>query len=131
MHVLIISTMEGAPWGGSEELWSASAMALLGRRHQVTVSVKAWPSAPPTISLLSKHGAIIRYRENSRFARFKRRFRDPEQSLLGGGRPDLAVISQGGNQDGLDWMEACQAANVPYVVIAQAALPWYWPPDEV
>lgn len=41
-------------------------------------------------------------------------------------RPDLAVISQACNNDGLYWMEACVARNIPYVTIAQSGSEHYW-----
>jgi glycosyltransferase involved in cell wall biosynthesis len=44
---------------------------------------------------------------------------------------DLVVISQGVNMDGLLWMEACQRASVPFVVIAQAAAEQWWPDDDL
>jgi hypothetical protein len=39
MHILFISTMEGTPWGGSEELWSQAALRLLEKGHRISASV--------------------------------------------------------------------------------------------
>ena len=42
---------------------------------------------------------------------------------------DLVVISQGGNFDGLPWMEAAQAQGFKYAVISQSANEQWWPDD--
>jgi glycosyltransferase involved in cell wall biosynthesis len=41
------------------------------------------------------------------------------------------VISQGSNADGLAWMRAAKAAGHKYAVIAQSAVVYWWPTDEV
>jgi glycosyltransferase involved in cell wall biosynthesis len=46
-------------------------------------------------------------------------------------RPDLVVIAQGINFDGLEYAQECLAAGIPYVVICQKAVDFYWPqPDQ-
>ena len=52
MRIAIISTMEGCPWGGSEELWAAMAMQALKKGHEVLISVCDWPQTPPALGLL-------------------------------------------------------------------------------
>jgi hypothetical protein len=42
---------------------------------------------------------------------------------------DLVVISQGSNDDGLVWMEAAEAAEKKYAIIAQSAVVYWWPTD--
>ena len=44
-------------------------------------------------------------------------------------RPELAIVSQGGNYDGLMLASLCRKAGVPYVLIVQKAAEMYWPPD--
>jgi len=41
------------------------------------------------------------------------------------------VISQGSNADGLGWMEAARAAGHRYAVIAESAVVYWWPTDDV
>lgn len=43
-------------------------------------------------------------------------------------RPELVVISQGGNFDGLVYGEACLANQVPYVIVSHKTVDFYWPP---
>jgi glycosyltransferase involved in cell wall biosynthesis len=129
--VLFISTMEGASWGGSEELWSACAMDLLRRRCEVTVCVKRWPKVHPAVNLLSQSGAVIRYRNpDSPFLRLAKYVRYFPASFLRQSHARFAVISQGCSFEGVEWMEACQTVAMPYVVIIHLALPWIWPSDQ-
>jgi glycosyltransferase involved in cell wall biosynthesis len=46
-------------------------------------------------------------------------------------RPDLAVISQGFNFDGVGLTKACRIAGVPYVLISQKASDLIWPDDAI
>jgi glycosyltransferase involved in cell wall biosynthesis len=131
MHVLMISTLDHIPWGGCEELWSKSALALIQLGCKVTVSVKAWPSEHPSIRLLSQHGASVRYRRSLLYQRLLRRWRYPRIASLRRTQAHMVVISQACNFDGVDWMEACLASGTPYATISQAAVPWRWPSDEL
>jgi glycosyltransferase involved in cell wall biosynthesis len=131
MRFLIISTLDHIPWGGSEELWSKAALALLNRGCRVTVHVKRWPSIPSSIRELSKSGGVIRYRKSLLYHRILRKWSYTRIAFLKRSRPDLVVISQTSNCDGMAWMEACLAAGTPYVTIAQAAVAWAWPSDEI
>lgn len=71
MRIALISSMAGAPWGGSEVLWAEMAELALGAGHQVHLSLKKWPQTHPTIEKLQKLGAVIHYRKEpkSRTAR--------------------------------------------------------------
>lgn len=130
-RVLFISTMEVATWGGSEELWSASAIELLRRGCQVTAAVKRWRPTSPAIVSLSQNGAVIKYRSpDSLFLRLAKRLHYFPESFLRQSRAGLAVISAGSSFDAAEWMEACQKVGLPYVVIIHAAFPWNWLSDD-
>ena len=132
MRIAFISAMSGAPWGGSEELWSRAAFLFLKRGHTVASSTKYWPIEPHQIAQLRTNGASVNLRRTDTIVRrIVSRLRDPAEDFLKLSRPDLVVISQGANSDGLPWMEACARANVPYVSIAHNAPPWCWPVDEI
>jgi glycosyltransferase involved in cell wall biosynthesis len=49
----------GMPWGGSEELWSSTALEALAQGHEVLVSVYDWPETPPRIRELREKGARV------------------------------------------------------------------------
>jgi glycosyltransferase involved in cell wall biosynthesis len=44
-------------------------------------------------------------------------------------RPDLVVISQGDNYDGLHFGYLCRKLKLPYTLISQKATDHFWPPD--
>src|ERR1035438_4066504 len=80
--------------------------------------------------MLSENGAVIQYRNpDSLLLRVARRLRYFPAVFLRRNRAGLAVISEGRNFEGVEWMEACHAVGMPYVAIIQAVLPWIWPDD--
>jgi glycosyltransferase involved in cell wall biosynthesis len=44
--------------------------------------------------------------------------------------PDLIVISQGANKDGLEWMRFCREAGLPYVTKVSCNSETWWPDDK-
>jgi glycosyltransferase involved in cell wall biosynthesis len=44
-------------------------------------------------------------------------------------RPDVVVVSQGDNYDGLHFGFLCRKLRIPYVLISQKATDHFWPPD--
>lgn len=54
--------MSGQSWGGSEALWSKTAMLALEEGHDVFVSVYRWDSLRPPLIDLKKKGAQIHFR---------------------------------------------------------------------
>jgi glycosyltransferase involved in cell wall biosynthesis len=135
--ILFIAANEGAKWGGSELLWSMAAEKLARRGMEVRVSVRDWGSPMPQIERLHEAGCRVFYRRNPSFLkRMGRKFlpvpdylREHMRTAAEGA--DLAVISQGGNADGLTWMEMARALGCKYAVIAQCASESWWPDDEV
>ena len=63
MRLTFISTLSGASWEGSEELWSLVALLALEQQHQVQVVVYKWENIPSRISQLQEKGAEIVFRE--------------------------------------------------------------------
>lgn len=135
---LFIMANEGHRWGGSEPLWSSAAEKLARRGNEVRVCVKDWGQPVPEVESLRSAGCRIFYR--GAFPPFlyrlgRRLFPLPEytrahlRSAAAG--VDLVVISQGANADGLGWMEAARAAGHKYAVIAQSAVVYWWPVDDV
>lgn len=43
--------MFGAPWGGSEELWSQAALRLQEQEHEVLAVVTWWPELSPKVTI--------------------------------------------------------------------------------
>jgi glycosyltransferase involved in cell wall biosynthesis len=131
-------------WGGSEELWTATAAVLASEGHRVTVFKSIVDDAEPRIRRLRALGCPIR--DLARFPLMPRRLlellrvlsreaahgHEILRLLIGlalSRRPDLVVVSQGGNHDGCFLAEVCRRLRLPYAVVSQKASELYWPPD--
>lgn len=140
MRIVFISAMAGAPWGGSEELWSQAAIRLKEQGHSVAASVAWWPVLSSRAAGLPKQGVELFVREpahRSLPARLRRTIlsrlgiiENKELKWLERQKPDLVVISQGSSFDGLDWMTSCQNAGLPFASIVQCNTEGWWPADE-
>lgn len=139
--VVFVSTMAGSPWGGSEELWSQTAMRLLNMGHAVGASVYEWPSRPAPVAELVSAGADVEFRPRKRpmlgrlIAKCRQRLTPSpvdhgSMAWLKKQSPDLVVISQGGPWDGLPWMTACRKLGLRYCPIIHANSEIWWPLDE-
>jgi glycosyltransferase involved in cell wall biosynthesis len=131
-------------WGGSEELWSRAAAALAERGHDVTAYKNRLNLNEGNVRQL--RDAKVTLVELARFPWLPKQLYSmvfwvaPPLSVawqmfwLYVGlrlrkRPDLVVISQGGNHDGWLQVNACRRLGYPYVVISQKATDLYWPRD--
>ena len=102
---------------------------------QVKVSVKGWGEPVKQVEHLRSLGCQIFYRPHPSLPeRIRRRVLLPKGYEWHHLRriseaADLVVISQGGNADGLPWMEAARAQGLKYAVISQSANEQWWPND--
>lgn len=141
--ITFVSSNELTPWGGSEVLWTAAARRFIEREYRVRAGIKWCKEMPEKIAELKQCGAAIYVRGDvpvsaaaSRInrllpARFQFKPRPMQFEALQIHKPDLAVISQGGNFDGIDYMEYCAKCCIPFVTISQAASEFYWPDDKM
>jgi glycosyltransferase involved in cell wall biosynthesis len=134
MKFAFISTMCGAPWGGSEELWSHAAERLLAAGHEVHIGVLEWPARQPSmITGLGQTGAVLHMWPPPRNlrSRLKRKFfAHSDFAWLDKIHPDLLVISQGSNVDGVPCMLHALSQRIAYVPIAHMAASGCWPPSD-
>jgi glycosyltransferase involved in cell wall biosynthesis len=131
-------------WGGSEELWSATAAVLASEGHRVTVFKSGVDPSEPRIRRLRE--LSCRIRDLARFPLMPRRLFTLVRSLSSGAayghevvrlsiglalsrRPDLVVVSQGGNHDGYFLAEVCRRLRLPYAIVSHKASELYWPAD--
>ena len=136
MRFAFITTMQGAPWGGSEELWGQAALRLKEEGHDVVASVVGWPKGSGRVAELAQHGVEVLARD----ARPPTLARRAWRKLKGGSRweidtllrkkPDLVVVSQGGIREGADYIECVHRARVPFAVVVQCNAEAWWPDDE-
>lgn len=135
--VYFVSTLPES-WGGSEYLWSRTALHIAHLGKRVSVSMEFRRSEPAIVAQLKLAGAEVEFRnspppvpppahivERCRRLVVRKLFRRPysqptELQALQKKWPDLVVISQPTCIEGLPWMQACQQLGIPYVTIAQA-----------
>ncbi|MBD1845980.1 glycosyltransferase family 4 protein [Cyanobacteria bacterium FACHB-63] len=130
--IAFIAINNTSPWGGSEELWAQTAIRMAQSGISVSVNVKGWDNTPqPIQAVAAVCSTTYRYYNRNLIEKLAFMAQRGRQFYrwLDRDRPDLAVISQSSNNDGLYWMEACQARNIPYVTISHIASENYWYPD--
>ncbi|WP_316836951.1 glycosyltransferase family 4 protein [Pedobacter nutrimenti] len=131
-------------WGGSEELWAKSIPMLkdvsvtvyksrINQQHQEFIKLKTsgvkLVELQPEISFVKKSFRKIsqlilkiatnRHLDDHAINMFYRSIKST--------KPDLVIIAQGINFDGLKYAYPCIQLNIPYVIIAQKAVEFYWP----
>jgi glycosyltransferase involved in cell wall biosynthesis len=134
MRFAFISSMGGAPWGGSEELWSQAAIQLELAGHDVHASVMYRPQMSDKLATLAQHHVVLdtypapsylvgpaRHVWNKVSLSYRRSYRRLKRF-----RPDLVVISQGHNAGGFNWAEICREAKLPYVLIVHCNSELWW-----
>jgi len=149
-QTIVIVTTCGDDWGGSEELWSASAYLLKERGNRIVVCKAGLPRKHPKYVQLKKNGVelfdiqpktLLVKRVMTRLIRRATVWR-PNETIPGFAQtaavrqfskylskynPDLVIVSQGINFDGLGYAYACLRKHIRYVIIAQKAVDFYWP----
>lgn len=134
---VFITTMEMTSWGGSEELWSQTALSLVNQRYKVSASLPWWPNTPKIVTELKAHDVKIFFRKRSVLDRLrnyvfkglysnicaKRKFKTCLKQAK------LTIVSQGSNSDGLPFLQYCLKNNFPYVTIIHANSEHWWPND--
>src|ERR1035441_2343114 len=142
MRIVFIASMSGYPWGGSEELWSGTALRLAEAGNEVGACVQHLAIAHPKHAQLFEAGIDVHFRKPvlpTLWQRGVRRlFRKPVENpmwrqaveWLTHQNPDLVCISQGGFSDGVEWMLLCRKMSLPYVVVAHANAESWWPHDQ-
>jgi glycosyltransferase involved in cell wall biosynthesis len=137
MHFAFVSAMGGYPWGGSEELWSRTALRLREHSHTVTASVAFRKPLSPRVTDLSTRGINVLVRPSSRGMSLRRvwqritRSQERMFSWLLRPVPDLVILSLGWNYDDLKCMKFCHDAGIPYAVIVHCNTEEWYPSDDV
>lgn len=133
-------------WGGSEELWAGAAALLAEGGHSVTIFKTCVDPNHPRIRRLLSRGCHIRdlhqvclpywIRLPRPLVRLtgigpaQRVIRPLVRAHLANLNPDLVVVSQGANFDGLAYSDLCRISGRPYVIISQKATDYFWPLDK-
>lgn len=146
--ITIISTCT-EDWGGSEELWGRSIPPLqqagfsisvlkyyINRQHPEFIKLASQNvrliEIFPTGDILKRIGKKLVKTYHETMVAIRKSPPRPEDfssfiRIIRNEAPALVVISQGINFDGLKLAYQCLLLNIPYVVIAQKAVDFYWP----
>jgi glycosyltransferase involved in cell wall biosynthesis len=138
-HIAFVSTMGGYAWGGSEELWSRSALELSARGFRISASVVEWLPLHGRVQDLRNAGVDVQLRPQYYALRerawHRLTFWGKTKAVLEVGRllrrsaPALVVFSDGGARPPIELLELSVTKNLPFVTIAQANSDNYWLDD--
>jgi glycosyltransferase involved in cell wall biosynthesis len=128
-------------WGGSEELWTLVAPMLAAEGHKLAACFSVAPLENHSIRRLREAGIPVHFRLAvaplaERLTRKIRAYLDPTARLDLTQRralefgPDLVIINQGSNADGIGWAAFCRKNGWKYLLINQQASDMDWPDDE-
>ena len=146
--ILIVSTCSD-DWGGSEELWGKSIPYLqaagfklavvknsINRQHPVFKNlaaihvdlIESFPQRPIPLKVIKKLKKVfVKVAAGLKLVQPQGEDFGDFINIMKSSSPSLVIISQGINFDGLKLAYHCHQLNIPYVVIAQKAVDWYWP----
>jgi glycosyltransferase involved in cell wall biosynthesis len=145
-QIAIITNIQD-DWGGCEELWARAIPYLQSAGYSVTVLKHNLNKQHKQYLNLARQGVILENLQPSAWLSFellRRVFRrvftvgkrnnawffindNSLRKKLGRIQPQHVIIAQGINFDGLDLAYNCAQLGLPYVLIAQKAVDFYWP----
>jgi len=113
--------MNGATWGGSEELWAKTAFEALQVGHEVFVSVVGWAKEAPKLGELERRGAKILRRYNRDFPAQGASFvAVSSYRNLFKINPDVLVVNQAASFEVIersDLLELLYLTPIPFVLV--------------
>src|ERR1700730_1977414 len=123
--------MEGSLFGGSEELWTRTAVLLAEQGIPVAASVRGWPRPDPRIIRLSHSGIDLRPRpiKRSLAARAwhylfgKAQIVFEIEKSFGHTSPSLVLISDGTLIPPVELGEMCIRKGWPFAILTHSARP--------
>lgn len=129
MRILLISTLTGSGWGGSEELWANMAQMAIKNGHEVILSIFESQASSPKIKHLAKQGVKVSIRplyHPGRVARALYRWKFSFRSLFDL-NPDVICINQGSSLDPIlkqnlgDLFSCLFNFPIPYILLCHCS----------
>lgn len=149
MRKILIVTTCIDDWGGSEELWGRSTPFLqeagfeisivkenINKQHPEYIKlaenniklIEIFPRKSTAFRIKKKAGKLFtKIAIGLKMAQYGGEDFSNYIKILKNNTPELVIISQGINFDGLKLAYQCSKLEIPYVVIAQKAVDFYWP----
>lgn len=135
---LFIVTAIEEEWGGSESLWFAAVPYLLKQGIQLFVIKGSISREHPKFKWLAEQGVLLidlvmrpeGQKKPERTPAILNRFENNIANYcihLEVYKPDLILINQGVNFDGLYFGLFAQKAGIPYAILAHKAVEFFWP----
>ncbi|NRD23234.1 glycosyltransferase [Winogradskyella litoriviva] len=142
MKNILFITDIGSPWGGSEELWSKSAIELVKKGYNVSAVTNYFgkPYHFKTINVIDK-GVQVYFRKNKlrdNIRKVAQKFnkkivsdnlKTNTESILNKIKPDLVVFSQSSCFSAYKDMLFCYENGYKYCSVSQLNLEFNWPND--
>jgi glycosyltransferase involved in cell wall biosynthesis len=131
--------MNGAAWGGSEELWSQTAIELKAQGFLVHASIGRRLPVHSRIENMIEAGVEMWFRPEPypvwKQARRALTGKTPvtleAQRLFTARRPSFVIISEGSGLPSIDLLELCVKKQLPFVLIQHANVEWLWATDDM
>jgi hypothetical protein len=98
--IAFISTMEGDSWGGSEELWSRTALRLAAQGLRIFASMLQWPVTHHRSTELMKGGVHVQFRPRQ-YSVWRRAWRKANPPWFGTGQGTFAWAYPAYRSDGV------------------------------
>lgn len=140
-RIAFVSNMNGAPWGGSEELWAGAALNLANEALLVAASVHGWSPPHERVVGLAEAGVTVQQRLSSyplwlrAWRKILRPSKRPEDiqatKFLSSISPTLVVICDAAASPSIGLVEECVIRKLPFVTISQSNSEQFWPDDQV
>ena len=130
MKIGFISLMRIAPWGGSEELWSKTALLALAQGYAVETLTYDWEPVSPRIKQLQQAGVDTKFYRGDSSALLARvavklRLKTPQSELIPPMTADVFIISNGAIWDFV-WFKAITdkitVLGKPYILLVHNTL---------
>lgn len=136
----ILFTTENATWGGSELLWTKTILELVNQDCKIGICINQKLQLPAWINILESQKRILIYKTpNQALSKIKRivnkllpyklrlKPKNMREGFIKKFKPDLLVINQGFNFNGVDLMAFATQYKINYVNISQAVNEGMWP----
>ena len=130
-------------WGGSEDLWWKTAMHLNSHGCKIMVLKNKINKCHSKYAELLTKGVLLHELDvvsakshrkwllnawkKIKYSDYYHLQKNFERHLLSF-KPDVVLISQGMNFDGMLYAYSCMKAGIPYSIVSHKAVEFYWPP---
>jgi glycosyltransferase involved in cell wall biosynthesis len=139
-RIAIIADNIAFQWGGSEELWSQTAIRLIAEGVPVAASVQGQFPLHDKVRHLMDSGVQLRLRperysllnrlHRRAFTGWKGNLQNEISKFLHLVQPEIVIFSTGAIFPPIEWLELCHGKGLPFVTIGHVNCEYSWFEDE-